>query len=208
MSFKGGKISHVIGVEEGYDKYATAYDDSLGYLNSFEDDILLKFMGDLRGKRVLDIGCGTGRIIHDLHMAGAEVTGVDLSEAMIKVAKKKFPMVEITKANIEDLPFEAESFDMVIATFVIVHLDQLEAAFDEVNRVLKTGGNFIVSNIHQKKAPKLQTKDGETIVIESFYHRPENVLKALDRSFFKVVYEEFTWEKKVWVNQIVKAEKF
>ncbi|PIR54674.1 hypothetical protein COU74_05295 [Candidatus Peregrinibacteria bacterium CG10_big_fil_rev_8_21_14_0_10_36_19] len=209
MSFKGSlKKSHVVSSEEGYNKYATAYDDSLGYLNSFENDVLLKFFGDLRGKKVLDVGCGTGRIIHDLHMAGAEVCAVDLSDAMLKITKKKFPMIETAQADIRKLPFENESFDMVVATFLLVHLDKLEEAFDEVNRVLKVGGEFIVTNINQKKAPKLKTKDGETVVIESFYHRPENVLNSLDRSFFKIDKEEFVYDDKVWVNQIVKAVKF
>jgi len=74
--------------------------------------------------------------------------------------------------------------------------------------VLKVGGEFIVTNIHQKKAPKLRTKDGELVVIESFYHRPENVLHSLDRSFFKIEKEEFTYHEKIWVNQLVKAVKF
>lgn len=208
MSFKGGKKSNVYDVEEGYNLYATAYDDSLGYLNSFEGDLFLKLVGDIKGKKVLDVGAGTGRIIHNLNMAGGEVTAVDLSENMLKVLKKKFPRIEAKQGDIEELPFEDETFDVVVATFVIVHLRELQDAFDEVYRVLKPGGVFIVTNINQKKAPKLKTRDNKTVVIKSHYHRPENVVEALEKSFFKIEANEYLNEKKVWVNQIVRAVKF
>lgn len=207
MSYKGEKKSNVYGSEEGYELWAEEYDKSLGYLNSFEENVFLRFLGNLEGKKVLDIGCGTGRLIPELKHRGGEVVAADLSAKMLNLTSKKFPGVKTVVADIDDLPFEDESFDMVIAMFVVVHLGDLRRAFDEVYRVLKNGGVFILSNINQRKAPKLKLPDGREIVIKSFYHMPKHLIAALDNSFFKIDKEEFVYEKDEWINQIVKAVK-
>lgn len=192
---------------KGYDLYASSYDESLVYLNSFEKNSLEKLLGDLRGKRVLDLGCGTGRIIQMLKESGAEVVALDISEKMVNATKRKFPDIECVVGDSENLPFEDGSFDMVLGLFWIVHLGDLRLSFDEVYRVLKNGGRFILSNINQKKAPKLTTKSGENIVIESYYHMPKKVVEALEYSYFDVVRDEFIYEKDVWVNQIIEGRK-
>lgn len=191
---------------EGYDLYAKHYLKDEAYLDSFERYELFELMGEVEGLEVLDVGCGTGRMVENLRKFGAKVTGVDVSEKMLEVAKKRFGSTEFVLGDVEDLPFENERFDMVIATFVIVHLRELQQAFDEVYRVLKPGGVFIVSNVNQRKAPKLKT-DQEEIVIRSFYHRPENVAKALEESFFRIEKDGFVEEEGVWINQLVKAIK-
>lgn len=106
----------------------------------------------------------------------------------------------------EDLPFEDESFDIVIATFLIVHLKSLTRFFDEVYRVLKPNGLFLVTNINQRKAPEI--KIGKDVVeVESYYHRPESVVEELENLAFSVEENKFVKEKEVWVNQIVLARK-
>lgn len=207
MSYKGDKKSNVYSSEEGYEMWAEEYDKSLGYLDSFEENIFLRFLGDLERKKVLDIGCGTGRAIPELKHRGGEVVAADLSAKMLDLTSKKFPGIKTVVADIEDLPFEDESFDMVVAMFVVVHLGDLQRAFDEAYRVLKNGGIFILSNINQKKAPKLKLPEGNEIVIKSFYHMPKNLITELENSFFKIDKEEFVYENEVWVNQIVKALK-
>ncbi|NIA02474.1 MAG: methyltransferase domain-containing protein [Nitrospirae bacterium] len=192
---------------QGYDLFASMYDESLLHLNSFERGSLEKLLGDLKGKRVLDIGCGTGRIIQMLREHGAEIVAFDISEEMLGIVNRKFPNIECVVGDSDNLPFEDESFDLVLGLFWIVHLRDLRASFDEVYRVLKKGGRFILSNINQRKAPKLTTKSGENIVIESYYHMPQKVVEALEYSYFDVARDEFIYEKEVWVNQIIEARK-
>jgi len=206
MTYKGKK-SRVCAPEEGYNLYADIYEGDIGYLNSFEKDVLINTLGDLKGKRVLDLGAGTGRMIHHLRNLGATVVAVDVSEKMLERLKKRYADVECHVADVENLPFEDESFDLVLAAFLIVHLGDLTTAFDEAYRVLKPGGYFVVTNINQRRAPKLKLKNGEGIVIDSYYHRPEDVLKALNGSFFEIKKEDFVMEGKAWTNQIIKAFK-
>ncbi len=197
----------VYGAEEGYDVFAPYYDEGLGYLNSFEEGELFHMIGGLKGKRVLDIGAGTGRLVRELKDRGAEVVAADISEKMLDVLGKKFPDIETVVCDMKNLPFKDEEFDLVIATFVIVHIRDLTPAFDEVYRVLKDGGRFIVSNINQRKAPKLKAGKEKNLVIKSFYHMPKKVWEALEKSFFTIKKEEFVYDGKAWINQILEAEK-
>ena len=206
MRYKGKNKSKVYDSAEGYNLYAKDYDFSLKFLNTFEKGKLFSLLGDLKGKKVLDVGCGTGRILGELKLFGAKITACDISSEMLAIAKRKYPEIEAVEADIEEMPFEDDTFDVVVATFVIVHLGDLELAFREVYRVLKEGGIFVLTNINQRKAPKLVTSDG-SLVISSHYHRPEDVLKALEASFFDVEKNEMVMEEKVWINQILKARK-
>lgn len=215
MSYKGKKKSQIYGSEEGYNLYAPLYDERLDYLNSFEKDEITRLLvglwrehgkQNLVGKKVLDLGCGTGRLTKELLDRGAEVVGVDVSEEMLKILQKKFPQVKTVLADAENLPFEDEEFDLIIANFLIVHFKDLDSLFREVYRVLRSGGYLILTNINQRKAPKLKVGK-EELIIESFYHRPEDVIKNLEKNLITIEKEEFVMENKTWVNQVIKAKK-
>ena len=207
MTYKDNKPNTVFDSEEGYDKYAEFYDKKLAYLDGFEKNLIVRMAGDLDGKKVLDLGCGTGRLIKPLLEKGAQVCGADISSKMLKIAEKKFSKVKFFKTDAEKTPFKDDRFDIVVAGFLIVHVKDLDKVFREVYRILKPGGCFIVSNINQRKAPKLKTPSREEIVISSFYHIPKHVISALQEAFFRIERDEFVYEDGVWINQIVKAVK-
>ena len=207
MNYKGKTKSQLHGVAEGYDLYADLYAKGHEYLDTFEGDTIFRFLGKLKGLKVLDVGCGAGRLTKFLKNEGAEVYAADISEKMLKIVEGKLSGVKTFQAAMDQLPFEDESFDIVTAAFVIVHLETLQKSFEEVYRILKPGGFFVVTNVNQKKPPKLKTKDGERIVIKSKYHRPEAVIEALEDCFFAIEKEEFVNEEGAWVNQIIKARK-
>jgi SAM-dependent methyltransferase len=94
------------------------------------------------GSQVLELGSGPGHVADLLVQAGAIVTGVDFSPKMVEVAQSKYPEITFRQADAEQLPFEAGSFDSVVANFVVHHLARPEIVFREVNRVLKPGGRF------------------------------------------------------------------
>lgn len=190
----------------GYDLAASGYDKKEGYLNSFEKGKVVEILGSLKDKKVLDVGAGTGRLSLDLSSAGAKVTALDVSEEMLKVLKRKNVRIETVVGDAESLPFGDNSFDVVTAAFLIVHLKDPASFFDEVYRVLKPGGKFLVTNINQKEPPEVQTKAG-AIKIESYYHRPESVREKLEELAFSIEREEFVKENGVWVNQIIFAVK-
>jgi demethylmenaquinone methyltransferase/2-methoxy-6-polyprenyl-1,4-benzoquinol methylase len=189
---------------DGYDIAATAYDKKEKYLNSFEQGKLLPLLGDMAGKTVLDVGAGTGRLTLPLVERGAQVTALDVSKNMLDVLKQKQSKVTTVVGDAEDLPFPDASFDVVTAAFLIVHLKDPRRFFDEVYRVLKPGGMFLVTNINQKDPPEILTPQG-LIKISSYYHRPAAVREALEELAFTVAEEIFTKEGEVWITQIIVA---
>jgi len=191
--------------DKGYDLAAKNYNKKEKYLNSFEQGKLFPLLGDIKGKKVLDAGAGTGRLTVELARLGAEVTVLDISEEMLKILQKKNPKVKIVVGDVENMPFEKESFDLVVAAFVIVHLKNPIRFFDEVYRVLKDGGKFLVTNINQKEPPEVETSEG-LVKIESYYHRPEKIKEILESLAFSAE-EVFTYENDNWINQIIVAKK-
>lgn len=185
---------------------APGYDSKEEYLNSFENGKLLPLLGNVSGKKVLDVGAGTGRLSVPLYKLGADVTALDVSAGMLEVLKKKNHSIQTVVGEAESLPFANEVFDFVVASFLIVHLKDPSRFFDEAYRVLKDGGALVVTNINQKDPPVVKTKEGE-IIIESFYHRPEKIKEILESMAFGIEKEEIVKENDKWVNQILVARK-
>lgn len=196
----------VFSSDQGYDLAAEFYDQKEKYLNSFEQNKILPLLGDIKDKQVLDIGAGTGRLSLQLVKGGAQVMALDVSAKMLELIKRKNKKIQTTVADAESLPFDNGSFDVVTAAFLVVHLKDPTRFFDEVYRVLKDGGRFVVTNINQKDPPEVKTKEGD-IIIESFYHRPEKIKEILESLAFQVEQEVFVKENDVWVNQILSAKK-
>lgn len=190
----------------GYNLAASDYDKKEKFLDSFEKNLLLPMLGDIRCKKILDVGAGTGRLSLRLAEKGADVVALDISEKMLAELINKNKKINIVVGNAEQLPFEDNYFDAVAAAFLIVHLKDPRIFFDEVYRVLKDGGQFIVTNVNQKEPPVIQTTN-KMIKIESYYHRPETIREILESLAFNIKREEIVKENGVWVNQILVAVK-
>ena len=110
----------------------------------------------LHGK-VLDVACGTGDMVVELlrtrHAASLQVTGVDLSEEMLAIAKRKAPQAEYRLADAEHLPFGDASFDAVICAFGVRNFVHLEQGLKEMVRVLKPGGRMAILELATPDSP-------------------------------------------------------
>lgn len=106
-----------------------------------------------RGLKVLEIGCGIGTDGLQFARAGADYTGIDLTEAAIDLARKNFESAgtkgEFRVSDAENLDFADESFDVVYSHGVLHHTPDITAAVREVHRVLKPGGRAIVMLYHR-----------------------------------------------------------
>ena len=106
-----------------------------------------------RGLRVLEIGCGMGTDGAQFAKAGAIYTGIDLTDAAVELARKRFQVSglpgEFHVADAERLDFPDASFDLVYSHGVLHHTPDIEAAVREIHRVLKPGGRAMVMLYHR-----------------------------------------------------------
>lgn len=130
-----------------YDKNAKEYEKNTVDLIDF--DQIEEFCGYLPKKaKILDAGCGFGRDSKVFFDRKYDVTGVDLSKSLLKIAKEKYPQINFVKANLLKLPFENKSFDGVWAHASLVHFEkdnEIKKVLDEFNRVLKPNGILYTS---------------------------------------------------------------
>ena len=104
---------------------------------------------------VLDIATGTGDLaIQMADINAKKIVGLDLSEGMLKVGRKKIAAkhltdkIEMVQGDSEALPFEDNSFDAITVAFGVRNFEDLEKGLSEIQRVLKPGGIFVVLEIH------------------------------------------------------------
>lgn len=109
-----------------------------GYFN----DII----GDLRGLKVLDVGCGGGLLSEEFAKKGAGVTGIDISEDSINVAKnhalESNLSIDYKVCSAESIIMNDNMFDVVVCADCLEHVDNLEKVIKEISRVLKISGKF------------------------------------------------------------------
>lgn len=160
-----------------FNNWAKTYDDSIrepsGGLKFYDnyDKVLdrvhdLAYTNDFEGL-VLDIGVGTGnlasRFPHD------QVIGLDQSIEMLYVCKDKYPDISLRYGEFLKLPFEKDSFDRIVSTYVFHHLNDEEKllALHEMKRVLREGGEIILGDLmfidHPSKTDFIQTCDERTL---------------------------------------------
>jgi SAM-dependent methyltransferase len=130
-----------------WDGAAATYDEAIAPALSDAQRAVLGLLGDLDGREVLDLGCGTGRVGELAARRGARVTAVDLSPNMVAIASARLASfgarVEVMDAQALELP--DASFDAVVASFSLMFCPEPERALAEARRVLRPGGALAVS---------------------------------------------------------------
>jgi ubiquinone/menaquinone biosynthesis C-methylase UbiE len=121
--------------------------DSNRILNS--DPVLWAFAGNVRGRKVLDAGCGTGYLSKQASDRGALVTGVDFSDRMIEIARANHPSIDFRVDSCIELRTVGDAqFDIVIANYVLMDIPELEATMHAFSRVLRNEGLAVLVFSH------------------------------------------------------------
>jgi SAM-dependent methyltransferase len=155
------------------------------------DKPMLEACGDVRGLRVLDCGCGEGRFCRMLVERGAEYAlGLDLCEPMIDAAKELAGgRDEYRLADVQDLSFlEVASFDLAVSYLNQCDLPDFAANTREVFRVLKSGGRFVVANLHPMKSAAGEWRRNEEgtrqhVVLDRYFDEGERYWKMFGVDF-------------------------
>lgn len=132
-----------------FDRIAAVYDESLP--PHVVDHYLRKRAAFVMAMRpcgtVLDVGCGTGALARRLYALGYAVTGVDPSEGMLDVMRGRSPRITAVHAPGTELPFEPDSFDVVLSVATFHHIAEpgaVRRALAEMTRVSRPGGRILI----------------------------------------------------------------
>ena len=172
-------------VVEAYDLWADNYDHQPGNLMLDLDELVfIELLGniELNNKTVADVGCGTGRHWSKIFSkVPASLTGFDVSPGMLQKLQEKFPGTKtyaITDNHFSSV--EDNSFDVILSTLTVAHIENIEEALDAWCRILKKGGNIIITDFH----PDALASGGQRtfkhqktqIAVQNFVH-PTDVIK-------------------------------
>jgi len=142
-----------------YARQARAYDERWSFYIHATVQETLRRTPIKPGQRVLDVGCGTGALLKAMTRVqpDARLTGVDPTQEMLSLARQGLPgRVTLKRGRAESLPFENESFDTVVSCNMFHYLRDPERALAETRRVLKLGGNLVITDwCHDYLACKL-----------------------------------------------------
>lgn len=146
---------------ERWEELATEYISYIKKEGDFRDTLrfnlltpeLLNLIGNVRGKRIIDAGCGEGYLSRGLSREGASVIGIDASKTMIREALlqeksenlgTKFILCDLTNP----IPIEGNSVDLIIANMVFFSVKDIETMVNNLTRYLIPGGQFVFSILH------------------------------------------------------------
>jgi ubiquinone/menaquinone biosynthesis C-methylase UbiE len=174
---------------------------------ALENRFILSRMGDVRGKRLLDIGAGLGESSVYFALQGAQVTMTDISPGMVEtgreLARRYGVEVEGVVTGAEDLGVAAEWFDYVYIANTIHHVHDRDALFQKIHRALKPGGFFFsydplaynpAINVYRRIATEVRTEDESPLKIAD--------LRLARRYFPNVQHREF------WISTLLLFVKY
>lgn len=185
-----------------YHDYRTKLTPAGGFFNEMlEVPATLSLLGNVKGEKILDFGCGTGIYAKLLAKKGAIVKGFDISPEMIKIANQENPKLELKVGSAYNIPFK-EKFDIVLASLVVHYLGDWNKMFSEVRRVLKPRGIFLFStgNPVAEFSEKINVKNKRIRALGDYFK--EGKKYAIWQSKLKVFSYHRTYE--TLINSILK----
>ncbi len=180
-------------IERMYDAVAAQYAEAFTGEHEkkpMDQEVLRSFstaIGD--SGPVLDLGCGPGQTTRYLKDLGVDISGLDLSENLLDQARTIHPGITFRKGDILDLDLEEDSIAGAVAFYVICHFTtgQVKKAFDEVFRILRPGGLFLLTYHVGDETIHVKEFMGREIDIDFMLFPTDLIRRCLDDSGFNKI---------------------
>ncbi|MFI7276402.1 class I SAM-dependent methyltransferase [Streptomyces sp. NPDC049879] len=166
-----------ISTADVYRDWAPRYDEPGNQMIDVEQPVVRQILDGLPLGTALDAACGTGRHTAYLHGLGHQVIGVDASPDMLARARRRLPDVDFHEADLRRLPLPDNAVDTVVCALALTHVPDLTPVLSEFARVLRPGGNLVISDAHLLVSYLRPTPargpgpDGRPSLLDE-YHRP------------------------------------
>ena len=185
-------------LNETYDVWSEFYDDFANPLIPIEEMVVRSLLRTIEFQDVLDTATGTGRHAIYLAQQGKRVAAIDCNEKMLSKAQEKASseglVIDFRLEDFSEISFEDDSFDLVICALALAHVKDLTQPCQEFIRVLRPGGNLIISDLHpfvqREMGPEYRWEliEGQTPVSFPNYHsNVDDYVKAMESAGTKIV---------------------
>lgn len=174
-------------VSRAYDRWSVQYDSDQNATRDLDAVVVRAAPLRLAGQRVLELGCGTGK--NSVWLAGqaAELIALDFSAGMLAVARARVNAAHARFVE-HDIrapwPLDARAVDVVVGNLVLEHVQDLSAIYAEAARVLRTGGQLFLCELHPQRqllggqAHFTDPETSETIAVPAFRHTTSEYVNA------------------------------
>lgn len=191
--------SNAVKPQAAYNLWSASYDaqpDNL--MIAWDEEIFSILLNNinLQHKIIADVGCGTGRhwkkiLVHQ----PKKLIGFDVSEGMLNILQQKFPTAETHHLKNDRLSeLEYHSCDFILSTLTIAHIQNAKKALSEWERVLKPGGEMIITDYHptalSKGGKRTFNHNGKTIMVKNYVHsidKIKNIARQLDLEVIRFI---------------------
>lgn len=132
-----------------YTALATAYDQQWSSYLDASLDMTLEAVANLPAERVLDVGCGTGRLLDTLaeRPGYPELFGIDSVPGMLDVARRRIGQrATLVHGDAAQLPFDEANFQLIVSTSALHYFADTDAALREIRRVIASSGNLVITD--------------------------------------------------------------
>ncbi len=134
-----------------YQQASAGYDaEAGGGLFATDEPVVAECLAGRQPGVALDAACGTGRFAEFLSRRGHRVIGVDSSPEMLALARQRVPDGEFRLGELDRLPLPDESVDVIVSALALEHVPRLEPVLAEFTRVLRPGGDLVISDVHHE----------------------------------------------------------
>jgi ubiquinone/menaquinone biosynthesis C-methylase UbiE len=137
---------------------------------------------------VADVGCGPGRVAAFMAYHGLDVVGVDVSQAMLTVARNAHPHIRFEEGQLDALPMESGVLAGAVCWYSIIYTpaERLAEAFGELTRVLMPGGYLLLAFQAEGEAVRRLDAHGTHLPLTSYRHSVQDVVRCLEGTAFEI----------------------
>ena len=181
-------------IEKAYDAWAAQYNTDRNKTRDLDAKSTIETLSNYQFKRVLELGCGTGKNTEWLLNRAERVVGLDFSQAMLDIAKEKVAnnRAQFIKADLtSEWNIDDQWADLVTSSLTLEHIENLDPVFEQSNRTLAKNGLFFISELHPYKqydgSGARFKSENETVHIEVFIHHLTDYINSAKANGFELL---------------------
>jgi ubiquinone/menaquinone biosynthesis C-methylase UbiE len=179
-----GVLAERVSAVTAYEQHSASYDaEAGGGLFAIDEPVVAEYLSDREPGVALDAACGTGRFAEFLAQRGHQVIGVDTSPGMLAHARRRVSAGEFHVAELDRLPLPDDSADVIVCALALVHVPRLDPVLAEFARVLRPGGDLVISDLHHELVTRgsvitARGPAGEPCIAATYRHQLGDYLRA------------------------------